>query len=274
VHISNPESLRTIANLKHTNPNLKILLSIGGWGSGRFSEMAADDSLRNSFATDCARVVNEFGIDGIDIDWEYPTSAAAKISNSPDDTKNFTLLMRDIRKAIGNDKLLTLASAASAKYVDFVAIGQYIDFVNIMTYDMDEVPKHHSALYRSELTGEMSCEESVAAHINAGVPISKIVLGMPFYGRARGNLGRAANYSKIITLSEYKTMWDDVAKCPYLVDSNGEIVCTYENPQSIEIKCRYIADKGLRGAMYWEYSCDDENGTLRKSVYNGVKFTK
>ncbi|EKC62552.1 protein containing Glycoside hydrolase, family 18, catalytic domain protein, partial [human gut metagenome] len=78
--------------------------------------------------------------DGIDIDWEYPTSNAAGISSSPDDTKNFTLLMRDIRKAIGPKKLLTLATVASGEYIDFQAILPYIDFVNIMSYDMGNAP--------------------------------------------------------------------------------------------------------------------------------------
>jgi chitinase len=102
--------------LKESAPSLKVCLSIGGWGSGNFSEMAADDALRKSFAADCARVVEAFNLDGIDIDWEYPTSNAAGISASPDDKDNFTLLMRDIREAIGKDKLLTLATVCSARY--------------------------------------------------------------------------------------------------------------------------------------------------------------
>ena len=101
VRVDNPDRLKQIAALKKENPELKVLLSIGGWGSGRFSEMAADQKFRKSFAKDCQRIVKEFKLDGIDIDWEYPTSSAAKISSSPQDTENFTLLMRDIRKAIG-----------------------------------------------------------------------------------------------------------------------------------------------------------------------------
>ena len=97
-------------------PELKVLLSIGGWGSGRFSEMAANDEYRRAFAADCDRVVKEFALDGIDIDWEYPTSSMANISSSPDDTENFTLLMQDIRAAIGNEKELTLAPKTTLRY--------------------------------------------------------------------------------------------------------------------------------------------------------------
>ncbi|WP_262919515.1 glycoside hydrolase family 18 protein [Niabella hibiscisoli] len=135
VRIDNPQRLRTVSALKAANKELKVLLSIGGWGSGRFSEMAADDNYRKKFAEDCARVVKEYDLDGIDIDWEYPTSKAGGISASDDDTKNFTLLMEDIRTAIGNKKLLTLATVMSGKYIDFAAIKDVVDFVNIMAYD-------------------------------------------------------------------------------------------------------------------------------------------
>ena len=165
VRVANEERLKQIMTLKTQRPDLKILVSIGGWGSGRFSEMAADEQNRLSFAQDCQRIVKEFGLDGIDIDWEYPTSSAANISSSPDDTKNFTLLMRDIRQAIGKDKLLTLASVSSAQYINFRDILNNIDFVNIMSYDMANAPKHHSGLYRSSITGWLTCDEAVKALI-------------------------------------------------------------------------------------------------------------
>ena len=145
VRIDNEERLRSIVLLRKQKPSLKIMLSIGGWGSGGFSEMAADETGRKAFAADCRRVVEVFGLDGIDMDWEYPTSDDAGISSSPGDKHNFTLLMRDIRAAIGEEKLLTFASAANADYVDFRAVDDYVDFVNIMTYDMANPPFHHAA---------------------------------------------------------------------------------------------------------------------------------
>lgn len=183
VKIDNEERLRQIVDLRKQKPELKVLLSIGGWGSGRFSEMAANDEYRRAFAADCDRVVKEFALDGIDIDWEYPTSSMANISSSPDDTENFTLLMQDIRAAIGNEKELTLATVASARYIDFKAILPSVDFVNIMAYDMASAPKHHSALYPSGHSGDITSDGAVTAHLKAGVPPSKLVMGMPFYGR-------------------------------------------------------------------------------------------
>jgi chitinase len=232
--------------------------------------MASDEKNRLSFAADCQRVVLEFGLDGIDIDWEYPTSSLGNISSSPDDTENFTLLMRDIRKATGKKKLLTFASVATAEYVDFKSIDKYVDFVNIMTYDIAYPPYHHAGLYRSEFTEGVSVEEAAIAHIEGGIPANKLTLGMPFYGKVSADFRHPRNYRDLIKLTDYTAMWDDVAKAPYLTNANGKFVCSYETPQSIALKCDFIKAKGLLGAMYWEYSGDDEDGTLRKAVYHGV----
>ena len=283
------DRLRSLVELKKEKTALKILLSIGGWGSGRFSEMTADETNRLAFSADCQRVVQEFDLDGIDLDWEYPTSSMSGISSSPDDMENFTLLMRDIRNAIGKDKLLTFASAANARYVDFKSVEPYIDFVNIMTYDINvNGSAHHAGLFRSELTADgASCEESVDAHVAAGIPIHKLVLGMPFYGHGRDSLPRSISFRNLIVRNDVKgtgiiqrgnivhlkghsDMWDDEAKAPYWVDADGKFVLSYENHRSISAKCEWLNQKGMLGAMYWEYSGDDDYGTLQKAVYHGI----
>lgn len=267
VRIDNEERLRQIVDLKKQKPELKVLLSIGGWGSGRFSEMAANDAYRQAFAQDCHRVVEEYGLDGIDIDWEYPTSSMANISSSPQDTENFTLLMRDIRAAIGEQKQLTLATVASARYIDFKAILPYIDFVNIMAYDMASAPKHHSALYPSVHSGEITSHQAVAAHLAAGVPPSMLVMGMPFYGRGGSGYPSFQDFNKVgNTDKNFTEKWDSVAQVPYLVDKNDTLVFGFENPRSLAIKCQYILDKDLLGGMYWDYSGDNEQGDLRRTV--------
>ena len=140
VRIDNEQRLRDIVSLKRKQPKLRVMLSIGGWGSGRFSEMAGSETNRKAFAKDCRRVCNELGLDGIDIDWEYPTQNSAGISASPNDTENFTLLMRDLREALGKKLWLTLASVGSAQYIDFRSCQQYLNMVNVMAYDMATHP--------------------------------------------------------------------------------------------------------------------------------------
>jgi chitinase len=259
------EGLKQVVGLKKRNRDLKVLLSVGGWGSGRFSEMASDESNRLSFSQDCARMVREYGLDGIDIDWEYPTVGWAGISASQDDTRNFTLLMRDLRTALGEDKLLTLASVCTADYIDFKAILPYVDYVNVMAYDMaGDKGGHHAALHRSENAGSCTAEEAVDRHIAAGVPPRKLVLGMPFYGRGvQGYTPYGDADSEALA-----EVWDDTAKVPLLFDKDGKRVFGFENVRSITEKCNFIKAKGLRGGMYWEYNADNEVHELARTVHD------
>ena len=261
VGIDNADRLRQMVSLKQQNPHLKVLLSIGGWGSGRFSEMASSDRNRKKFAKDCLRVVKEFGLDGIDIDWEYPTQSSAGISSSPDDTKNYTLLMRDLRAVLGSDLLLTCATVCSAQYIDFKSCVQYLDLVNTMSYDMGNPPIHHSALYPSDITGEWTASQCIEAHIAAGVPRSKLVMGMPLYGRGlRGSYNTAQEERR-----QTEERWSEQSQVPYLVNAQGELVMSFENERSIGLKCQYIISQGLRGGMYWEYGGAREE-PLRNTV--------
>lgn len=261
VRINNPDRLVQIVSLKSVNPDLNVMLSIGGWGSGRFSEMASDSLNRKAFADDCLRIVEEYGLDGIDIDWEYPTSDAAGISASPEDRDNFNLLMKDLRTVLGEDRLLTLASSAYAEYIDFHSCVKYLDFVNVMTYDMANAPFHHAALYESENT-KGTCVGAIAAHIDAGVPVSKLVLGVPFYGRGGTSMPKFMDYKDIREENGMVQMWDEKAQAPYLADKDGNLVLGYDTPVSLELKCKYIKENDLLGVMYWEYAGDTPEGDL------------
>lgn len=264
IRISRPERLEAIVAAKG---DVKVCLSIGGWGSGRFSEMAATEAGRKDFALDCARVIRQYNLDGIDLDWEYPTSSAAGISSSPEDTENFTLLMKEIRSAIGPDMLLTLASAASAKFIDFEAILPVIDWVNVMSYDMGRPPRHNAALRRSPNAG-FTMEGALERHLAAGIPKEKIVMGMPFYGH-----GNRKDYPDYVDYKDQKPpkeglheVWDDVAKIPYYADADGRMVLGFDNVRSIRAKCEFILSRGVLGGMYWEYSCDNEALDLSRTV--------
>lgn len=261
LRIDNPDRLRQIVALKQRNKTLKVMLSVGGWGSGRFSEMAASEKLRRAFAKDCRRVVDQFALDGIDIDWEYPTQSSAGISSTPEDTKNFSLLMRDLRSLLP-DKLLSCATVAGALYVDFANCIEYIDMVNVMAYDMGNPPYHHSALYPSEITNGMSSSQAVKAHLKAGVPRQKLVMGMPLYGR-----GVDGYTTRPDTVKHVISAWHDQSMVPFLVNDKGEMVMAHENEHSIGIKCQYIVNQGLLGGMYWEYG-DDNQKPLRRVICN------
>ena len=273
--IQNAGRLSQIAGLKKTKPGLKVLLSIGGWGAGNFSEMAASEKHRKAFCQNCLAAVKKYGLDGIDIDWEFPTNSSAGISSSPDDTQNFTLLMRDLRLALGKDRLLTMASSAGAGYVVFKDIVQYLNFVNIMTYDMASPPGHNSPLYHSA-NSWISCDESVSAHHAAGVSYDKIVMGIPFYGHGDGKAYAGyVDFKDIPALNEslYTVQWDDAAQVPYIADASGKMVFSYDDARSVGLKADYILQKKLAGAMYWNIEADDASFTLGKAVASHLNVT-
>jgi chitinase len=244
--IKKEDRLAKIAALKKSNPDLKVMLSVGGWGAGNFSEMAADATHRKNFCANCLEAVKKHNLDGIDLDWEYPTSSSAGISSSPNDTKNFNLLLADLRAVLGKEKLLTMASSANAKYVDFKTAMQYLDFVNIMTYDMGKPPYHNAGLYNSSMT-KRSCNESVNLHYQAGVPYEKIVLGIPFYGHGDGVefTSESVDYNEI-PATGYTKRWDNLAMVPYLVNSSGTMMLSYDDETSVGMKADYVKSRGLR----------------------------
>lgn len=268
VRVDNPSRLESVVKLKKRYPYLKVLLSIGGWGSGNFSEMAADSSLRWAFAQDCKRCIEQYNLDGIDIDWEYPTTGMAKISYSENDTENYTKLMRDIRGAIGDDKLLTHATSATAKYIDHKSVDKYIDFTNVMAYDLGWAPYHNSPLYPTVHMETMCVDDAVKAHIQAGVPPEKLVMGLAFYGRGKKGFPRQRDLTQAhLAEGNYTFCWDSAGQVPYIVDESGELVFGYENETSLALKAEYIRKHNLKGAMYWSYSGDNAAGDLRRCVF-------
>jgi len=283
-----------IGQLKHTeclqqirnwNPDLKILLSIGGWGAGGFSEAAFTDEGRRLFADTACDAVRTLGLDGIDIDWEYPTYGEAEIGCAKEDKQNYTLLLKAIREALdrmgGPRRLLTTAVGADQYFVDGTGMHEaqkYLDVVQLMTYDMrggfQILTWHHTNLYNS--TGDLfriSTDSSVRMYVAAGVPREKIVIGAAFYGRmwknvpnrnnglfqmAPGTGGYGAHYDEVeprlIAQEGYVRYWDDEAKAPYLF--NGTNFMSYDDEESIAAKCEYLKTEGLAGIMYWEHSGD------------------
>lgn len=271
VRIDNPAKLYSIVALKKVKPELKVVLSIGGWGSGRFSEMVSDPALRSKFAQDCLRVVEEYGLDGIDIDWEYPTSDAAGISCAPTDTRNYTLLMRDIRKAIGKDRILSHATVASCRYIDYKAVDKYVDYTNVMTYDMGDEHTHNSPLFQSKYVHSLSADECMQLYVKAGVPREKLVMGLAFYGKGRRDFRGKWDKTTLRAPAGYTQLRDTLARVPYVVDENGEFVFGYEDTRSLREKAQYIKAQGFLGGMYWCYEGDLPAGDMRRTVWTELE---
>lgn len=272
VDVRNPDYLRKIVSLKKEASHLKVVLSIGGWGAGGFSEMASTENTMDSFVGSCIKTVEDFNLDGLDLDWEYPTSSSSGIKSSPEDMKNFTTLVIKLRNGMGKNKLLTLASCANAQYYDFPEVIKYCDFINIMAYDMGRPPFHNSPLYPSDRSVR-SIDEAVKLHLEAGIPAEQLVLGVPLYGHgdtSKGTSDWVAN-SIMDKYSSYQSVWDEKAQVPYLIDSDGKMLISYEDERSMKLKCEYCISKDLLGIMYWEYSCDSKELPLIKCIRQNMK---
>ena len=282
-----------VAEFKKKNPHLKVMMMVGGWGAHAdgFSMMAKDEKKRDEFCHSVNEHMKKYNLDGIDIDWEYPTvSADNETGRDDNDTQNFNILLRQLRDTLGTSKIISFASSSSAKYVDWPTAIKYIDYVNVMTYDMGAAPKgHNSPLYKSSTFDSRSCEESVDLHKKAGVPYNRQVMGIPFYGKAEKS---PASGTKIFEYSvkyyeipgilndgKYKDkplarpvtrVWEKTACVPYLVDESGKNVLSYDDPESMAAKGAFIKNKGLLGGMFWEFRYDTDDMALQKALVQAI----
>ncbi len=294
--LSDSINFTVLNSLKQRNPDLKILISVGGWTwSGGFSDMSLTPESRNEFVQSAVDFVLKYQLDGLDIDWEYPGLPGMGNTYRAEDKENFTLLLQECRKALdkvqkGDTRyLLTIAAGAFADFIsatDMLAASEYLDMVNLMTYDFtgewNQTTGHHANLYTPKLNPEAnSTQKAVDLFNEAGVPKEKIVVGAAFYGRgwsgaesadnglfkpATGLVNASLGYSNIketyLSDADYIQGWDQSAKAPYLFNPNDGTFITYENPQSVYEKCKFIKDRGLKGIMFWQYFSDHQTELL------------
>ena len=143
--------LHLLPKLREWNPEMKIVLSVGGWGADGFSDMAMTEEGRRNFAKSCLDAVEKYNLDGIDIDWEYPCSDAAGIGADPRDKENFTALLATLREYLGKGRIVSIAVGASQRCIadtQMDKVAEIVDYVQLMTYDMVDGTRagHHAAL--------------------------------------------------------------------------------------------------------------------------------
>ena len=290
---SNKVPIKTVIDLKKQNPKLKVMLMIGGWGghADGFSMMARNADKRAEFCHSVKELLDHHQLDGVDIDWEYPTQSADNETGcDPSDTRNFNIVLKQLRDSLGTGKIMSFASSSSAKYVDWPNAIKYLDYVNVMTYDMGAAPNgHNSPLFRSATFDQRSCDESIELHLKAGVPLDRQVMGIPFYGKAEKNpsadskiFDYSVKYYEIPDILEKGTYkgkalarpvsrrWEATSKVPYLVDGSGKNVLSYDDPESLTEKGKYVKEKKILGAMFWEYRYDTTDKALLKALVNAV----
>lgn len=263
-----------LAALRERNPDLNVIVSVGGWGRcEEFPEMAATPENRQRFAESTVAYIREHDLDGIDYDWEFPDE---------DETEDFTAILRTLREALDeagaeDDREYLLTSALSnlpshLEGVDLGAVQEYLDLVNAMTYDMQVNERsHHTNLSTSPLNPRFSVEDTVETYLDAGVPREKIVIGSGFYSRGTERVGYETLVEEFIDQDGYTRKWDDEASAPYL-ETEGEFI-GYDDPESIRAKVEYLREADLRGVMFWQYAHDENDHDLTDAVYDSLVDT-
>lgn len=300
-------NFRQLYDLKQQYPHLKTLISVGGWTlSDTFSAMASNAAARANFIRQCIQMCEKYNFDGIDLDWEYP--GFVDHNGHPEDKQNFTLLLQELyqaAKAHSPALLVTIAAPAGSNHylnMEVSIIHQYLDWINLMTYDFagplpgwSPVTNHHAPLHQpAQGEAQWNVADAVAYYLSQGVPSEKLVVGIPLYGRSFANVqsttdGLFAAYNgagqgttseagvrffsdiKNNLLKTYKRYWDNKAQAPYLFNPALREFVTYDDEESITLKTEFIKQNNLGGAMVWELGLDTIQWHAMSALNNGLK---
>jgi chitinase len=296
-----PRAPAHLTALRRAGPGLRIVLSIGGWGAGGFSDAALTPRSRAAFVDESLALAA--GFDGLDLDWEFPVSGGpAELAHRPEDRRNATLLARELRRGLGPDRLLTAALPAGrlqtagpydpARSYELAALADTLDFVNLMTYDFgtgfSPVATFNAPLAevaQDPLDPGLRRWNNVAGAVDYyeshGVPRDKIVLGVPFYGcgfRVAAAGEQAGLYQPqvgTVEVGDWRDIGRDllpdpawqrhrhpVARSPWLYHPGTRTFVSYEDAESIQERAAFAARRGLRGTFTWHLAGDDDEHTL------------
>lgn len=285
--------------LKQQQPNLRILISVGGAShSSNFSKATKTAPARQSLAQSCVRFMKVSGFDGIDTDWEFPSST---------DKSNYTAFLKELRSQLdaqgasdGKHYLLTAALPARPDNYDNLEldqIHQYLDWINLMAYDFytaSSSPTHFSApLYTSSSDPEpdqkkrssYNVDAAIRTYLSQGVPPGKIVVGVPFIGygwegvsNVNNGLYQSASGPAQGTWQKdgifdfkdlssnyvrtYLRFWNAEVSAPWLYNPNTGIMISYDDAQSLGLKAGYVNANNLGGVMIWQLSADDQSSLV------------
>ncbi|MBC5746581.1 S-layer homology domain-containing protein [Dysosmobacter sp. NSJ-60] len=297
------KNLKALRKLRSQHPHLKLLISVGGWSDSQyFSDVASTQARREKFASSCVDFVVEHGLDGVDLDWEYPVSGGAPGTiHRNQDKQNFTLLLQELRERLDHQERqdrreysLTIAGAAGAWYlsqIEPVKVAALVDHIFLMGYDLHGTWNSRTGLnaplnpvsHASQAGGSIA--GSVQAYLERGVPAEKIVLGTPLYGylyqgvSSRNNglystytSGKSISYQTLkktyLASSAYRQFRHEEGQVPYLY-GNGTFL-SYDDAASIAAKASLARSLGLGGVGFWELS-QDSGGELVSAAVQALR---
>lgn len=254
----------------HEN-NVKVLLSLGGWGnSAGFSPVAADSVKRETFIDNLIQFLEKYNYDGVDFDWEFPNTAA--------DRKNLTHLVLELRDRFNAQNpqwLITMAIGTGhwkGQWHDYEELVKYVDWFNAMCYDFhgswSSHSGHNAPLFQPPGDNDGAIDVGMKyLTVTRRIPKDHLTIGMPFYGREFNSPALYSAFTGTVTEMLYSQIapklnsdwtyhWDNVASVPYLTNPENTKIITFDDTASIRIKCDWIIDQGYRGGMIWALGQD------------------
>ena len=285
-----------LSRFKELNPNVELGFALGGWTlSDEFSTAFATQAGRDQFTSDVVDIFKTYDFFSVvDFDWEYPGGGGdAGNASSANDGANFALLLEQLRSELdalesqtGGNYEVSIATAGGAEKLanlNLSGIDSYVDFYNVMTYDFHGGWENQTG-HQAAMTGDANNYDvttAVSVFEDAGVELSKVVLGAPAYTRAWGGVeaGGSFGYQQSGTGAEsegsfeagvydYKDIltdvitgqtdlyWDDNSKAAFTY--NGDEWSSIETTATIAGKAAYVQAKDLGGMMFWALSNDAE----------------
>ncbi|KAJ4199396.1 hypothetical protein NW767_008204 [Fusarium falciforme] len=301
-----------VADVKKRSPSTEIWLSVGGWTFNDnhtatqpiFGELAADSAKAKGFAHKLVAMMNHYGFDGVDLDWEYP-GATDRGGKKETELKNFPTLLKNIRKVLDQQlqrpkiSITVPTSYWYLRWFDLPELAKHLDFFNVMSYDLhgtwdssNPIGPYvyaHTNLTEIKLALDLFWREDISPDI--------INLGLAFYGRSfklkdpscsdpgcgfegPGEEGRCTKTAGILSYREinelrgpastYKgsyTVHDKEAGVNYMVyGENLENWISFDTKETFEQKIDYANELGLRGLLIWAIDQDDDRYTALKAV--------
>jgi chitinase len=286
-------TIQQLVGLKKRNPQLKVQLSLGGWGGCETcSNVFSTEAAREEFAQSVKQLLDYFNADGIDLDWEYPAiSGYPGHRFVPEDKPNFTKLVAQLRKAIGKKNEISFAAGGFTTFleqaIEWKQVMPLLDRVNLMTYDLvhgfSSVTGHHTPIYSTPQQKE-SADNAVRFLDSIGIHKNKLVIGAAFYARIFENVDSVNNglyrsgkfkrgvpfkaYPNVLTRdSGYVYHWDPVAQAPWLYNAGQKLFVTYDDTTSMRLKTAYAIKQNLNGIMFWQLDDDTFSNGLLDVIY-------
>jgi chitinase len=243
-----------------------------------------------------ARLLDRMDADGIDLDWEYPAVPGYPGHPfRPADRHHFTLLVRELREALGQGREITFAAGGTRQCLvegfEWDSIMTVVDRVHLMSYDLvhgySTTTGHHTPLFATA-DQRLSVQSGVELLDSLGVPPSQVVIGAAFYSRvfahepptdhglhqpgrfSHGIMHRAMD-TTVVAHKGWELFRDEVAKAPYAYHATDSLFVTYDDTLSVAGKARYVREHHLGGIMFWQLLDDKPQGGLLDATYRALR---